>query len=193
MPCRRDHSWNARNGLGRRVCAPALRQRWIESISVLNAPAPGWGAPAVGTQRLAPGRPGAEHDPVQMGLAVAEGDVGAAAAAQRLERVGRPLLAPREFCLEAAETVLYRRADERPPVGEAAVHRRRGDLRFGRDGPDRQPFGVTVGCQHPHRSLDQLAAQPLAGAGGIARAGRARVAVGGHAAEGSSGRARRNS
>jgi hypothetical protein len=34
MPCSRHHSWKARNVLGRRACAPALRQRWTPPLMI---------------------------------------------------------------------------------------------------------------------------------------------------------------
>src|SRR5438552_787682 len=41
MPCSNDQSWKARNGLGRRGCAPALMQRCIDVVSAVKEPAPG--------------------------------------------------------------------------------------------------------------------------------------------------------
>jgi hypothetical protein len=76
-----------------------------------------------------------------------------------------------ELGLKALEAGLDGGAYERPPVWEAPVHRWRRDSRFGRHGPDRQPFGVTVRGQYPHRGVDQFAVQPVAGTAGIARAG----------------------
>ena len=78
-----------------------------------------------------------EQDPVGLGVAEAEADIGLAAAAQRLQRVGGAGLGGGHLGVELAELLLADGEDELGLVGEVQVDRGRGDadgLGHGADG-----------------------------------------------------------